>query len=272
MGLSKRTGTPGRFRYPLFPPPPLLGGGIRGALPDGSPARQRSEPEYSVTGSLLCSASGDKRGPRAQTEIILVLDWRPFFCPMLRSKFIDDEAEEEEPESDICSDEEIDTAAATEEDEQFIVEVVTRRFGLQPDRVENLAGRTGNSSSLVVEPYKGLRQQCSGGYNSDCSAPRTRITAESGGTVGSISSGDFKSPLVIGTRLEGKISTSRGKCRKVVPKASRESVVSTPVSERVLKSLDTAKVSDVGTASVQSQSDEVRVLPQTEEVSMVTSP
>lgn len=148
-----------------------------------------------------------------------------------KSRFIDDEAEEEidtEAEDSDIDDLSVTTEVAAAEDEDFIVEIVKRRFGL----VELNSGKgvqadqslSSQSTSLV-----GLRSHCGQGYNSDCSRPSTK----SGDPIGSVQLGDSKhNPVVIGDNYSGPSSTPSGSRRKKLPKTSQQSVVPSSISER----------------------------------------
>lgn len=157
-----------------------------------------------------------------------------------KSRFIDDEAEEEidtEAEDSDIDDLSVTTEVAAAEDEDFIVEVVKRRFGI----VEQLNLGTGVSANqpLQAQPASlvGLRQSCSVGYNSDCSKP----VVKSGDPLSSGQLGDVKSSVVIGSGYSGPSTTPSGSRRKKLPKASQQSVVPSSISQRA-NSLSKAKV------------------------------
>lgn len=152
---------------------------------------------------------------------------------MLRknTRFIDEEAEEEidtEAEDSDIDDLSVTTEVAAAEDEDFIVEVVKRRFGL----VELNSGAGVSANQLIPAQSAtvvGLRQACGTGYNSDCSRPSTK----SGDPVSGVELGDSKhNPVVIGDNYSGPSSTPSGSRRKKLPKTSQQSVVSSSISER----------------------------------------
>lgn len=145
----------------------------------------------------------------------------------------DTEPEEEDSDFDDLS---VTTEVAAAEDEEFIVEVVKRRFGLV--ELNSGAGVQANqlisaqSTSLV-----GLREQCGQRYNSDCSKPRV----QSGDPVSGVQLGDVKSSVVIGSGYSGPSTTPSGTRRKKLLKTAQQSVVSSSISERA-NSLSKAKV------------------------------
>jgi len=172
---------------------------------------------------------------------------------MLRKKtaFIDDEAQEETPTDDQEEDSDLDdisvtTDVAAAEDEDFIVEVVGRRFGLK--QLNSVTGFSedkslqAQSTSLV-----GLRQQCSVGYNSDCSKPRDK----SGGSELSVQPSDIKSSVVIGGGYSGPSTTPSGSRRKKLPKTTQQSVVPSSISERARSAQLKAKVLPISPQALQ---------------------
>lgn len=161
---------------------------------------------------------------------------------MLRknTRFIDDEAEEEidteEADSDL-DDLSVTTEAAAAEDEEFIVEVVKRRFGVvelnSGTGVQADKSLSSQSTSLV-----GLRGNCGQGYNSDCSRPSTKPRDP----ISSVQLGDSKhNPVVIGDNYSGPSSTPSGSRRKKLPKTSQQPVVPASISDRA-NSFGKAKV------------------------------
>lgn len=149
----------------------------------------------------------------------------------MRARFIDDEAQEsDEEESDDTDVKSVTTEVAQQEDEDFIVEVVARRFGFAP-RVEFNSGESVSANQLVpLDPTAlvGIRGKCSVGYNSDCSKPR----GEPSFTGSGVSGGDIKTSILIGDNYGEPSRKTSSKRRKVVPQAVLKSVVPASISER----------------------------------------
>lgn len=147
-----------------------------------------------------------------------------------KSRFIDDEAEEDtepnEEDSDL-DDISVTTDIAAAEDEDFIVQVVKRRFGIV--ELDSGAGLQENKFiQAQPAPLVGLRTNCCVGYNSDCSKP----VVKSGDPLGSGQLGDVKNPVVIGSGYSGPSTTPSGSRRKKLPKTAQQSVVPSSISER----------------------------------------
>jgi len=174
---------------------------------------------------------------------------------MLRTKgrWIDDKAEDqdedtelEEEDSDI-DDISVTTDVAAAEDEDFIVEVVKRRFGI----AEQLNLGTGVAPNQLIQAQPtalaGLRSECGKRYNSDCSAPRI----QSGDPVSGVQLGDVKSSVVIGSGYSGPVISPSGSRRKKLPKASQQSVVPSSISERARSAQLKAKVLPISPQALQ---------------------
>lgn len=164
------------------------------------------------------------------------------------SRFIDEEADDEgeqfdTPEEDSDIDNlSVSTEVAAAEDEDFIVEVVKRRFGLaeQLDRGTGVATDNTVSSSSVPQltSLAGLRSGCSVGYNSDCSRPVAKPSSsarslQQSGELSSLASDP-------GITLVGDQKV-RDQSSRVVRKKARTSVV--PLSGRVKSALSKAEIS-----------------------------
>lgn len=166
-----------------------------------------------------------------------------------KSRFIDDEAEEDNPlseeeDSDI-DDLSITTEAAAAEDEDFIVEIVKRRFGIA-ERIELDSGSgvaadiaLSSGSLRPVSSLVGLRGSCSVGYNSDCSKP----VSKSGSSGVCVPASDQKSTVDRGLHESGPSGSVRGGRSRKLPKTSLQPVVSTSLSQRVKSSQHKAAVS-----------------------------
>lgn len=188
---------------------------------------------------------------------------------MLRH-LVDDEAQEEIDASDGDS---VDTEAADEQDEDFIVEVVKRRFGIVEFNVQPGLAEVAHRPTSQLRPYDSLEQpyQCRSASDwvlhnrgGQSSSPTSR------GPVGSVPT-DLKTTTVgIESQLGRDSSTSGISDRKRVSKKARKQLVPrVPLSERLLGSLSSTAVLSSGPPEVQDiKSDGVRPV-QTEAVSLM---
>lgn len=158
-----------------------------------------------------------------------------------KNPFIDDEATEADTEEDSGfenSDEEIDTARLEKEDEDFIVEVVARRFGLRQLDSDCTVTVTGPPGSLAT-PSSSCWHGVSSSSQYSCRSSVERDNKSSGSGSDSGTSDRLGLPET-SSKVRGGSSGSRGKRRKVVPQAALKSLVSTSLSGRVQSALKKA--------------------------------
>jgi len=162
---------------------------------------------------------------------------------MLRGKFIDDEAEDDEQESQEDQDDVSETdTAALEADEAFVVDVVARRFGFQPDQFnlsKDLAGHPDDTKSLVVGQSSDsckLRGQCSEVRSTDRDPNSHRSRQKPCDSKGSDFPNCQSATLDIGSdQIRLRNTTSGGRSKKL-RKTTFEPVVSTTLQERIQSS------------------------------------